>query len=51
MGPSPQVDDISLEIAAGSFVALVGLSGSGKSTLLKMINRLVDPTTGRGSDR
>ncbi|GAA0478743.1 ABC transporter ATP-binding protein [Parasphingorhabdus litoris] len=40
------VDDVSLEIAAGSFVALVGLSGSGKSTMLKMINRLVEPTAG-----
>lgn len=40
------VDNVSLEIASGSFVALVGLSGSGKSTLLKMINRLVDPTAG-----
>ena len=40
------VDSLSLEIAAGSLVALVGLSGSGKSTLLKMINRLVEPTGG-----
>ncbi len=40
------VDDISLDIAAGSLVALVGLSGSGKSTLLKMINRLVEPDSG-----
>lgn len=45
-GAVTAVDDISLDIAAGSFVALVGLSGSGKSTLLKMINRLVDPTAG-----
>lgn len=45
-GAITAVDDISLEIAAGSFVALVGLSGSGKSTLLKMINRLTDPTAG-----
>jgi len=35
------------DIAAGSFVALVGASGSGKSTLLKMINRLGDPDSGR----
>lgn len=40
------VDSVSLEIAAGSFVALVGSSGSGKSTLLKMINRLIEPSDG-----
>ena len=40
------VDKVSLEIAGGSFVALVGTSGSGKSTLLKMINRLVEPSAG-----
>jgi len=46
-GGTTAVDDVSVEIAAGSFVALVGSSGSGKSTLLKMINRLVEPSTGR----
>ncbi|MGB7408946.1 MAG: ATP-binding cassette domain-containing protein [Pontixanthobacter sp.] len=40
------VDNISLDIADGSFVALVGASGSGKSTLLKTINRLIEPTSG-----
>ncbi|WP_313539923.1 ATP-binding cassette domain-containing protein [Sphingomonas sp.] len=41
------VDGVSLEIAGGSFVALVGASGSGKSTLLKMVNRLIEPSDGR----
>lgn len=40
------VERLDLEIAGGSFIALVGESGSGKSTLLKMINRLVDPSSG-----
>lgn len=37
---------IDLDIAAGSFVALIGTSGSGKTTLLKTINRLIVPDTG-----
>ena len=41
------VDNVSCDIAAGSFVALVGSSGSGKSTLLKMVNTLVTPSSGR----
>jgi osmoprotectant transport system ATP-binding protein len=40
------VRDVSLDIAARVFVAIVGDSGSGKTTLLKMINRLVDPDSG-----
>ena len=40
------VTDVTLEIAGGSFVALVGASGSGKSTLLKMVNRLIEPSEG-----
>jgi osmoprotectant transport system ATP-binding protein len=45
-GGTIAVDQVSVEIAGGSFVALVGASGSGKSTLLKMINRLVEPSAG-----
>jgi len=41
------VDDVSVTIAAGSFVALVGASGSGKSTLMRMANRLDAPDAGR----
>ena len=40
------VDGVTVAIAGGSFVALVGSSGSGKSTLLKMINRLIEPSEG-----
>ena len=46
-GETQAVRSVSLDIARGEFVALVGASGSGKSTLLKCINRLVEPTGGR----
>jgi phosphonate transport system ATP-binding protein len=41
------LDNLSLEVPDGQFVAIIGLSGSGKSTLLRCINRLVEPTEGR----
>ncbi|WP_294334565.1 hypothetical protein [uncultured Sphingomonas sp.] len=37
------VDGVSLEMAGGCFVALVGASGSGKPTPLNMVNRLIAP--------
>jgi osmoprotectant transport system ATP-binding protein len=41
------VDDLSLEIDEGDVCVLVGPSGCGKTTTMRMINRLVEPTSGR----
>ena len=40
------VNDLSLDIKEGETVVLVGPSGCGKTTTMKMINRLVEPTSG-----
>jgi osmoprotectant transport system ATP-binding protein len=45
--PAPAVDAVDLEIPAGKLVVLVGPSGCGKTTTMKMINRLVEPTSGQ----
>jgi osmoprotectant transport system ATP-binding protein len=37
---------VSLEVARGEFLAILGTSGSGKTTLLRLVNRLIDPTSG-----
>ncbi|MDT0201682.1 ATP-binding cassette domain-containing protein [Nocardioides sp. AE5] len=42
----PAVQSLSLTIPAGEIVAFVGPSGCGKTTSLKMINRLIEPTSG-----
>jgi len=41
------VEDVCLEVARGECLFLVGASGSGKTTTLKMVNRLVEPSSGR----
>jgi osmoprotectant transport system ATP-binding protein len=45
-GDQVAVDDFSLVIPPRAVTVLVGSSGSGKTTLLRMINRMVDPTSG-----
>ena len=43
----PVLNDINLDVPAGTFVGVVGQSGSGKSTLTKMLSRLYAPNEGR----
>ncbi len=45
-GVSKVIDTISFKVLQGEILVLLGSSGCGKSTILKMINRLVDPTSG-----
>src|SRR5947209_4858971 len=42
----PAVDAVSFALPEGSTCMLVGTSGSGKTTLLRMVNRLIEPTSG-----
>jgi ATP-binding cassette subfamily B protein len=43
----PVISDVSLSIAAGETVAIVGATGAGKSTIIKLLPRLYDPQAGR----
>ena len=43
----PAVEELSMEIPAGEIVILVGPSGCGKTTTMKMINRIIEPSSGR----
>ena len=45
-GGAEAVRDLSLSIEAGEFITVLGASGGGKTTFLKMINGLVEPTSG-----
>src|SRR5664280_7524 len=46
-GPRTAVNRLSFQVAKGELLVLVGGSGSGKTTTLKLINRLIEPTSGR----
>ena len=46
-GGTVAVDSLDLEVPGGQTMVLVGPSGCGKTTTLRMINRLIDPTSGR----
>ena len=44
---SPVLNHLSMEIAEGEFVAILGQNGSGKSTLAKLLNMILTPTSGK----
>jgi osmoprotectant transport system ATP-binding protein len=43
----PAVEELEFEVPEGNIVMLIGPSGCGKTTTLKMMNRLIEPTSGR----
>ena len=45
-GETAAVAELSLRVAAGELLVLLGRSGCGKTTTLKMINRLIEPSDG-----
>jgi phosphonate transport system ATP-binding protein len=46
-GTVTALQDVSLTITEGEFIGIIGRSGAGKSTLLRLINRLIEPSSGR----
>ncbi len=46
VGNNKIVDNISLDVSQGAFMAIVGTSGAGKSSFLRLLNRLDEPTSG-----
>ena len=46
-GPKAAVDKVSFSVEGPAFVGIIGRSGAGKSTLLRMMNRLIDATSGQ----
>lgn len=47
IGTQTALDDVSIDVSKGQFIAILGRNGSGKSTLAKHINALLYPTTGK----
>lgn len=45
-GNKKAVDNISLSFKRGEFIVIIGTSGSGKTTTMRMINRMIEPTSG-----
>lgn len=45
-GTTVGVYDVNFEVQTGEIFVIMGLSGSGKSTLIRLLNRLIDPTSG-----
>lgn len=45
-GEKNVLEHLNLRIPRGEFVTMIGSSGSGKTTALKMVNRLIEPTSG-----
>jgi osmoprotectant transport system ATP-binding protein len=44
---APTIESLSLEVPAGEICVLVGPSGCGKTTAMRMVNRMIEPTSGR----